>query len=143
MESLELNNFLGLGAGFVIVFFVWISRFKQCSTMQRKIDDLENERDTHLRHAARGNALILKENEDLKERNENLRVTLKKWQMKSGKDDLKRLHVLEKAVRTMAQSGLGTAWEMAIVEAEREIEDENTGKLPLIFRRMLNSSTRK
>lgn len=136
MESLELNNFLGLGAGCIILFFVWISGSKRCSTMQRDIENLKNEAATQQRHTAQGNALILKENEDLKERNENLRVTVKTWQMKPGRADWKNLYVLEKAARIMTRSALGTAWEMAIVEAEKEIEDTDTGKAALIFRKI-------
>lgn len=82
--------------------------------------------------------------EELRQKNENLRVTVKTLENKPGRAELKQLKIYDQAVRLMNERapGFSGAWEKALRDAEQMVAESDTGvrafmrrvadKLPLI-----------
>ena len=82
---------------------------------------------------------MVDEIERLQRENENLRVTVKTWQQKPDRRELRQLHVYDHAVRTLMQNAPGFAphWENALQKAEGVIEQEDRGVLAFARRLVL------
>lgn len=102
--------------------------------VENELRELQNHLNTQLKINATGNKQLEQELSELKERNENMRVTLASFQSKPGRAEIRQNHVMEIAVRLMREQapGFAPAWEKAIRQAETEVEAGETGIKKLV-----------
>lgn len=126
----------GLLIGFGLVFFIWRSGAKDKKFLKSELKrvhtentELQGHLGTQLKINAKGNELLQKQLDELREQNENLRVNLNAAQQKPGKIEQRRLEVMESAVSVMREQapGFASAWEKAMREAEKEYEAAEGG----------------
>ena len=89
-----------------------------------------------------GNSNLVKELEQAKKENENLRISVQTLNQKPGRAELRLLNIYDAALRKMMSQapGFSTAWENSLQEAEREYEANETG-LKSIVSKVFGSST--
>ncbi|MGC6425397.1 MAG: hypothetical protein ACON5H_00180 [Akkermansiaceae bacterium] len=135
----------GLLFGLLIAFFTWKSGFtarrvlkKEMSRLETESKELQKHLNTHLKIQAEGTDAITSQLDELKEKNENLRVNIATLQQKPGKAELRHLHIVEKAVGLMREQapGFAQAWEKALRQAEVDYT-ESEGGLKKLVRKVL------
>lgn len=142
---------LGLLLGLLVTLFVLINGHtlrrhlsKELKRLEGEKNDLQNHLQTHLKIHAGGSEKIVKELDDLRTKNETLRVNLSVLKQKPGQAELDKLRITEAAVRLMNEQAPGFApvWEKALRQAEADAEAEENGrkKIPrvLSIRRVLS-----
>ncbi len=131
----------GLAVGLGLAFFAWKSGLSTKLRLSRDIRRLENELrelqshlNTQLKINAQGNQSLERELKQLREQNENLRVSLATAQSKPGRADLRQYQVMEAAVSQMREQapGFAPAWEKALRQAEAEVEAGENGLKKLV-----------
>lgn len=137
MESvnLELSIFgIGIGIGLLITLLVWISKVRVRSSLRQEIEDLKKQLYTQMSINAKGYGELTKDLESLRKENENLRMTIATLSNKPGRAELRTLHTWDKAIRTLNLKlpGFAPAWELAIMEATKEVEETNSGVKALV-----------
>ncbi len=135
---------IGLAIGLVKVFKIRMGNRRRERDLKDKIAELQDHIHRQMEINARGNSSLQEELEELRQKNENLRVTVKTLQNKPGRAELKQLKVYDQAIRLMNERapGFSGAWEKALRDAEEMVEESETGvrafvrrvadKLPLI-----------
>lgn len=138
----------GILLGLILVVMTWrLMRkdIKQLKAENKRQEGVNKELNSHLNVQLKinssGNEQLLSQLEDLKEKNENLRMNINTLNQKSGKAELRQLHILESAVGTMREQapGFAPAWEKALKLAEEEHKKAENGFTKLI-RKVLPSS---
>jgi predicted nucleic acid-binding Zn-ribbon protein len=121
---------VGLGLGLLIALYAWINSLSK----RKEIADLKKHLHTQMSINAKGYEQLQNEVEKLKKENENLRITIASLSNKPGRAELKTLHIWDKAIRilTLKSPTFAPAWEMAIAEANKEIEDAESGMKALV-----------
>lgn len=131
----------GLAIGLALTFFAWKSGLSTKLRLSRDVRRLENELrelqshlNTQLKINAQGNQTLEQELKELREHNENLRVSLATAQGKPGRAELRQFQVMEAAVRQMREQapGFAPAWEKAVRYAEAEVEAGENGLKKLV-----------
>jgi hypothetical protein len=126
----------GLGFGLLVALSVWIGKWRSQATLKTELEDLKKHLQTQLSINAKGYDEIQKELKRLKQENDNLRTTVATLSSKPGRAELRTLQIWDKALRSMTLSspGFAPAWEMAVTEASREIQETDTGVKALVRR---------
>jgi ribosomal protein L29 len=141
MESTELNFgiIISLACGIelfllVILFLAWLSSLSARSALTKEVEDLKKHLHINMSIHAKGAEEIQKEVDKLKRENENLRITVATMSNKPGRAELKMLHTWDRAIKILIlkSPAFAPAWEMAIEEAGREIEETNSGMKALV-----------
>jgi hypothetical protein len=114
--------------------YYWFVNITTKRDLSRKIRDLKAHLNTQMEITSRGNEVLLKEIKKLKEQNENLRISIRSWQQKPGRGDIRILHLYDKALHLMLERAAGFApvWENVLKEAETEIKETERGVKALI-----------
>jgi hypothetical protein len=146
MELLTHPFAIGLYAGLAVAAAVWIQGLLKRRSIARDSQLLRQHLHTQMEINAKGNESTRKELEDLRQRNENLKITVATLKGKPGRAELRTLHLYDKAVHLMYEKapGFASSWESILREAESELEKSETGILPLIrkaFRPSLTQGT--
>ncbi|MCA1993376.1 MAG: hypothetical protein LDL41_15255 [Coleofasciculus sp. S288] len=120
----------GLGLGLLLALSVWLNSLSK----RKEIAELKKHLHTQMSINAKGYEELQNEVEKLKKENENLRITVATLSNKPGKAELKTLHIWDKAIRvlTLKSPTFAPAWEMAIAEAKKEVEDTDSGMKALV-----------
>lgn len=137
LTGLELGTFgAGLGTGMIVAIIVWVGKLGIRSSLQKEITGLKDHLHTQMSINAKGYEELKKELETLKQQNENLRITIATLSNKPGRAEVKTLHIWDKAIRTLTLNSpaFAPAWEMAVVEAKKEIEQTDSGVKALVRR---------
>jgi hypothetical protein len=126
----------GLGIGLLVALSTQFSKWRDKSTLKGELDDLKKHLQTQLSINAKGYEEIQQELKRLKQENENLRATVGTLSNKPGRAELKTLQVWDKALRimTITSPGFAPAWELAVAEAQKEIQETDTGVKALVRR---------
>lgn len=134
---------VGLGIGLVVALVVWIQGLGKLSSLRKDVKRLREHLNTQMEVTATGTESLRKELAELKEKNENLRVTNSTLKTKAGKEDLYTLHLYDKAVHLMYEKapGFAPAWENALKEAEHEMKQADSGRTAFIRRLFSTSSS--
>ncbi len=135
LTELELSIFgAGLAIGLLIALFLWGSNIRSRFLMQKEIAELKTHLQTHMSIHAKGYEEKDKEVEKLKKENENLRITVATLSNKPGRAELKMLATWDKAIRilTLQSPVFAPAWEMAVTEAKKEVEETDSGVKALV-----------
>ena len=98
----------GLLLGLLIAFFAWKSGLSTKLRLSRDVHRLESELrelqghlNTQLKINSQGNKSLQDERDELRQQNENLRVSLAALQSKPGRAEHRQYQITESAVRTM------------------------------------------
>ena len=104
--------------------------------LESELNDLKKHLQTQLSITAKGYEETQQELKRLKQENENLRATVGTLSNKPGRAELKTLQVWDKALRstTVRVPGFAPAWELAVAEAQKEMQDTDTGVKALVRR---------
>jgi hypothetical protein len=129
----------GLLAGLLFSFYVWFRGFQERRRLKIELNRLRTHLDAHLELSYEGTAKRKGEIERLAHENENLRITVKSWQQKPDRRELRQLHVYDHAVRDLMQNAPGFAphWERALQRAETLVGEEDRGVLAFARRLIL------
>lgn len=124
---------IGLAVGLLIALMVKINAWLARRSLEKENASLLR---NHVRMHDTGHKSLTAELETLKKQNENLRVTVATLKSKTEKTDLYALHTYDKAIRlmTMRAPGFAPSWEMALAEAETEMQQVDTGMLAWVKR---------
>lgn len=125
---------VGLGIGLLLTLSVWINKWRAGLSMRKEMEDLKKHLQTQMSINAKGYEEMQQELKRLKQENENLRITVATLSNKPGRAELKTLQVWDKALRfmTVNSPGFAPAWEMAMNEAKKEIQETDTGMKALV-----------
>jgi hypothetical protein len=126
----------GLALGLFVVVLTWISGANKNRELRREVRRLREHLNTQMDITSRGNATLKAELEALKQQNENLRVSVKEWQQKPGRVEMRMLAVYDRAIRILNQNapGFSPVWEKAVRESEEEIVAGETGMSAMLKR---------
>ncbi len=129
----------GLLVGLLFSFYVWFRGYQERRRLSLELKRLRTHLDTHLELSYEGTNKRKSEIERLQRENENLRVTVKAWQQKPDRREVRQLHVYDSAVRSLMQNAPGFAphWEAALQKAEEVISEEDRGVLAFARRLVL------
>lgn len=133
----EANIFAaGLGLGLLVALSIWFNKWRSGASLRRELEDLKKHLQTQLSINAKGYEEMQQELKRLKQENENLRITVGTLSNKPGRAELKTLYVWDRAARimTVTSPGFAPAWEMAIGEARKEVQETETGVKALVRR---------
>ena len=146
MDSSHLS-FLGYGVLIGLAVAVWVAlsgwrrrRYVE-SELRRLRDHLQDQMEiTHEGTRQRKAAL-----EQLRVENENLRITLKAWQHKPDRRELRMLHVYDHAVHQLLANapGFSPHWESALREADRHVAQIDSGLIAFARRLVMPPSPPK
>lgn len=137
LPILGFGFFLGLLPG----VYVWFRGFHERRRLERELNKLRAHVDAHIELSHEGTVQRKAEIERLQKENENLRVTVKAWQQKPDRSELRQLHVYDHAVRELKRNAPGFAahWETSLLRAETVIGEEDRGLLAFSRRLFLRS----
>ena len=126
----------GLAVGLFFVLLTWYLNLAKRSELSREVNKLREHLHTQMEITAKGSHSLKQETELLRQQNENLRVTIKEWQQKPGRNEMRMLLIYDKAVRILNQTapGFSPVWEKAVRDAEDEIVASESGVTALIRR---------
>jgi hypothetical protein len=126
----------GLGVGLLITLFGWLSNLRARSSLRHEISELKSHLHTQMSINAKGYEELKKEMETLRKENENLRITIATLSNKPGRAELKTLHTWDRAIKTLIlqSPAFAPAWELAIAEAKKEIDETDSGVKALVRR---------
>ena len=124
----------GLGIGIAFFVYYWFINLSKKREISKTIRDLKVHLNTQMEITSKGNEVLLKEVKNLKQQNENLRISLQIWQQKPGRGDIRMLHLYDKALHLMLERAAGFApvWENVLKEAEEEIKETEKGIKALV-----------
>jgi DNA repair exonuclease SbcCD ATPase subunit len=135
----------GLLLGLLLAGFLWKSSFSAKRVLTREIKrletdqrDLTNHLNTQLKINASGYQALQAELVDLRQQNENLRVSNAALQQKPGRAEQRQLQITESSIRLMREQapGFAPAWEKALRQAEADLEAADSGLKKLVRRVM-------
>ena len=126
----------GLALGLFVVLLTWLSGLAKNRELRREVRRLREHLNTQMDITSRGNATLKAELDSLKQQNENLRVSVKEWQQKPGRVEMRMLAVYDRAIRIMNQNapGFSPVWERAVRESEDEVVAGETGMSAMLKR---------
>ena len=118
MHPFSLGLELGLLATIVVAIVLWLSK----RTLIKDNRTLREHLHTQTTINAKGNQNLIQELEQLKTRNENLRITIAALKNKTSKSELQTLYLYDKAIHLMYEKAPGFApvWESILRDAEIE-----------------------
>lgn len=128
-----------------IAFGGLLSYLKSLLTIRKhkkELTEYKEHLDRQMQITNAGNSNLVKELEQAKKENENLRISVQTLNQKPGRAELRLLNIYDAALRKMMSQapGFSTAWENSLQEAEREYEANETG-LKSIVSKVFGSST--
>ena len=138
----------GLLVGFIFAAWAFCSGWtakrnlrRQVGRLEGQIADLKRNLSTQVEVAANDRQALRTENADLKQRVDNLTISLATLQNKPGRAELRQLHLYDKAVHLLCERtpGFSPAWETALKEAQAELDKTSSGILPFL-RRIIHPS---
>lgn len=121
---------IGLGIGLLICLIVYIREEMKRGPLKKEIKSLKNHLHEKMEIDAEATHRKVKEIENLKLENENLRISVQSLSQKPGRREIINLHVYQKALAIMTESAHGFApmWQKALNQAEQEVEAFEKGK---------------
>jgi hypothetical protein len=124
----------GLGLGLAVAALTWVNKWRTKATMNSELTELKRHLQTQLSITAKGYEENQQDLKRLRQENENLRLTIGTLSNKPNRAELKTLYVWDKALRimTLTSPGFAPAWELAVAEAKRELQDTDTGVKALV-----------
>jgi len=130
MDADQLT-FLGYGVliGLALALWVGVSAWLRRRSLEAEVDRLRRHLHDHMEITQAGVSERKAELERLRLENENLRVSLKTWQQKPDRHELRMLQVYDHAIHQLLANapGFSPHWEKALGEGERAVAQIDTG----------------
>jgi hypothetical protein len=146
MDTSQLT-FLGSGfaLGLAVALWVGISGWRHRRGLEDEVRRLRQHLHDHMEITQAGVRERKEELERLRLENENLRVTLKAWQQKPDRKELRMLQVYDHAVRELVANAPGFAphWENALRGAEVSVAQIDSGVAAFARRLVMPFSGRR
>lgn len=129
----------GLALGLALAAVIWLRSLILALSRSREIKRLKELLHTKLEVEAHAHRKLSSELDDLRKQNENLRVSVSALQQKPDRAELRQLYVYDTAIRALLArfSSFGPAWQAELDEAERQMNERETG-LSAFVRRVLS-----
>lgn len=116
-----------IGAVLAAIVYLWqlFTRKSEQKKHKAEIEKYKNMLSDRMDVESEGLAKLKAENEELKKNNENLRITNANLMQKTGKSEMTRLQIYQKAVDrlTINSPGFGAAWQSALKDSEAEFQE--------------------
>jgi len=134
----------GLLVGAALAAWVGFAAWRRRRELAHEVARLRRHLHDHMEVTHEGSRQQKLELERLRQENENLRITVKAWQQKPDRRELRMLQVYDEAVRQVSASAPGFApvWEAALREAEARAQEIDRG-LVAFARRLVRPRVRK
>ena len=128
--------FLGLYSGLILCIIVYIRTRFRMHELKAELKKLKQHLQTKLEIDAEASEDKKARFEQLKEENENLRVSLQTMNTKPGRKEVRQFHIYQKALDIMFEKapGFAPAWQNALREGEAEMKKIDKGFIPFIKR---------
>jgi len=140
MDSGQLQ-FLGYGflLGLAVAVWALIAGWRRRRELDAEITRLKTHLHVHMEITQEGSQQRKQELDQLRQENENLRITLKAWQQKPDRRELRMLQVYDHAIRQLHGNAPGFAphWEGALRDAEEHVQQIDRGLLAFARRLVL------
>lgn len=134
-----MNDFLvGLIVGLATTLVVMIVLLSKNSATKKdsakEIERLKKMLTDRMELESEGISKLKKENEELKQQNENLRISLHAFREKPGRKEMQRLQVYQTAADRLSLNSPGFApvWQAALKESEEEFRKTFLGLSPFV-----------
>lgn len=139
LEGAFMKNILigfAIGAGLMLIILI-IQAFKnkaRSKAHKEEIARLKAMLTDRMDLESEGLSKLKKEVDELKQQNENMRISLQTFAQKPGRKEVARLQVFQQAVDrlTVNAPGFGAAWQVALKESEGEYEQTLLGVKPFL-----------
>ena len=132
MDSGQLR-FLGYGVLIGLAFAAWVAfnGWSRRRALDAELRKLRAHLQVHMEITHEGSTQLRDEAEQLRQQNENLRISLKAWQQKPDRRELRTLEIYDRAVRQLQANtpGFAVHWEAAMREAEQALSQMDRGLL--------------
>jgi hypothetical protein len=146
MDTTQLT-FLGYGVlvGLAVALWVGISGWLRRRTLETEVARLRQHLHDQMEITHEGAQQRKVELDRLRMENENLRVTLKAWQQKPDRRELRMLQVYDHALHQLLQStpGFSPHWETALRDAEQSVAQIDNGLVAFARRLVLPLSSKR
>lgn len=121
----------GLALGLCTALLVWAVAWWRRRELREEVARLRAHLHTQMEITHEGNSELRRQLEQLRLENENLRVTVKAWQQKPNRHELRSLQLYDIAVHRLLETtpGFSLAWEAALKEAEGRLAQTDRGVL--------------
>ena len=136
-QEIIRNPFVwGFGLGLLIAGFILKNAIaskihfkREIRRIEGEMRDMQSHLNTQMKITASGNDSLIKQIEELRVQNENLRVNLAALQNKPDKAEQRQFRIQEMAVSAMREQapGFAGAWEKAMRQAETEMNSAESG----------------
>lgn len=130
MDSSQFT-FLGYGVLLGLVGAAWVAfnGWQRRRALEAELLKLRAHLQVHMEITHEGSMQRKGELDQLRQENENLRVTLKAWQQKPDRRELRALEVYDRAIRQLQATAPGFSgyWENALRDAEQSVEEVDRG----------------
>jgi hypothetical protein len=128
----------GLALGLVIAGFVGVAGWNKRRGLTKQIQELKVHLHTKMSIDEEGYRALKDELQKMKNKNENLRISLAALKNKADKNDLQTLYLYDKAIHLMYEKspGFAGAWEVMLQEAQIELDKTNTGLTAWVRRKV-------
>jgi hypothetical protein len=140
MDQSQLT-FLGAGVlvGLSVALWVAIAAWLRRRALVAEVERLKKHLHDHMEITREGLRERSTELDRLRLENENLRITLKAWQQKPDRRELRMLQVYDRAVHRLLESapGFSPHWESAVRDAEEVVAQMDTGLVAFARRLVL------
>ena len=135
------GEILGLGMGIALMIIVWFNGLAKKRELSKSLKQLREHLNNQMSITAKGTSEYVREIEQLKQQNENLRITVATLKNKPGRGELHTLQVYDKAIHLMYEKapGFAPSWEAVIKEVESEMKRADTG-LTALFKKIVRPS---
>jgi hypothetical protein len=145
MDQSQLT-FLGYGVliGLAVAIWVAISAWNRRRALDAELRRLRQHLADQMEITHEGAQERKRELERLRQENENLRITLKAWQQKPDRRELRMLQVYDHALHQLLANapGFSPHWENALSDAEQHVAQIDSG-LVAFARRLVMPRTGK
>jgi hypothetical protein len=146
MDTTQLT-YLGYGvlAGLTVAVWVAIAAWLRRRALLTEVERLRRHLHDQMEITHEGAQQRRVELERLRQENENLRVTLKAWQQKPDRRELRMLQVYDHALHQLLQNapGFSPHWETAMRGAEEAVAQIDSGLVAFARRLVLPRSPKR
>jgi hypothetical protein len=146
MDQSQLT-FLGYGVliGLAVAFWIALSAWNRRRAIEAELRRLRQHLQDQMEITHEGAQQRKLELERLRQENENLRVTLKAWQQKPDRRELRMLQVYDHALHQLLSNapGFSPHWENALQDAEQRVAQIDSGIVAFARRLVLPLSAKR
>jgi hypothetical protein len=146
MDQSQLT-FLGYGVliGLAVALWVAIAAWNRRRSIEAEVRRLRQHLSDQMEITHEGAQQRKMELERLRQENENLRITLKAWQQKPDRRELRMLQVYDHALHQLLSSapGFSPHWENALQEAEQHVAQIDSGLVSFARRLVMPRASKR